>query len=353
MVTAAPLTRKDPHIIDTRALDTQVLPHVFKPGRYVGLEQGAYRKPFFHAKVTMALAFPDLYEIGISNHALKMFYSLINQQPNYMCDRVYAPATDMKEKLAEHNIPLYGVESMMPLADFDMLAFTLQYELNYTTIFGLLESANIPLRSIDRQGEEYPILMAGGPGSANPMPLAPFFDAFIIGDGEEVLLEILSVIEKYKEKGIGKQATLEALAELEGLFIPGITEKAYKRIVDIAEHQIEVAPLIPYVEAVHDRVVVEARRGCDRMCRFCQPCFINLPVREQSLDNIKKSALDNLEKTGYEECSLLSLSIADFSYLKPLVMGVSETLKEKNVSLSLPSQRADRFNVEVAEAVQS
>jgi radical SAM-linked protein len=344
--------RQSPQI-DKRYLEDEILPHVFKPARYLGLEQGAFRKSFERSAVRMAVAFPDLYEIGFSNYGLKLLYSLVNQLPDVMCDRVYAPAPDFKEKLTEHNMPLYGVESLVPLKYFDTLAFSLQYELNYTTILGLLDAAQIPLRSVDRQTGEWPLLIAGGPGSANPMPLAPFFDAFIIGDGEEVLVEILDVIQRAKRERVDKPTLLKRLGQLEGLYIPGLTVKAYKRIVDIAVNPVELAPLIPLIGAVHDRITIEARRGCDRMCRFCQPCFINLPVREQSIENIKKSALREIEKTGYEECSLLSLSIADYSYFKPLIMEVADALKAENVSLALPSQRADRFSLDVAEAVQS
>jgi radical SAM-linked protein len=342
--------------IDRTLLEESVLPYVFKPARYLGLEQGAFRKPFHQAEVTMAVAFPDLYEIGFSNYGLKLLYSLVNQQPQYLCDRVYAPATDFRDRLKEFEMPLFGVESFMPLQQFDVLAFSLQYELNYTTILGILDSANIPFRSKNR-GSTMPLLIAGGPGSANPMPLAPFFDVFIIGDGEDVLLEMLAMINQFKKQfrkqPQSRDTLLNQLAKLEGVFIPGKTAKAYKRIVDIAEKPVEMAPLIPIVGAVHDRITVEARRGCDRMCRFCQPCFINLPVREQSIENIKAAALREVEKTGYDECSLLSLSIADYSYFKPLILEVAESLKDENVSLSLPSQRADRFSLDVAEAVQS
>ena len=353
-------TQAFPQPVDRRLLEEDILPHVFKPARYLGLEQGAYRKSFTKSAVTMAVAFPDLYEIGFSNYGLKLLYSLVNQQPKYMCDRVYAPAPDFKEKLLDNDLPLYGVESFVPLRDFDLLAFSLQYELNYTTIFGLLETAQIPFRATERAKitkaggtPDWPILIAGGPGSANPMPLSPFFDAFIIGDGEHVLLEILDTIDQGKKQKLSRIDVLKNLAKLEGLFMPGYNEKSSKRIVDIAVDPVELAPLIPLIGAVHDRVTIEARRGCDRMCRFCQPCFINLPVREQSIENIKTSALKEIEKTGYEECSLLSLSIADYSYFKPLILEVAEALKEENVSLSLPSQRADRFSIDVAEAVQS
>lgn len=345
--------RKKGRPIDSNRLEDLLLPQVFKPGRYLGLEEGAYRKPFHKADVTMAFGFPDLYEIGISNYGIKLLYSVVNQHPNYMCDRVYAFAPDMREKAAAAGVPLFGVESRVPLADFDLLAFSLQYELNYTTILGMMESAGIPLRSTDRETLDWPLLMAGGPGSGNPMSLAPFFDAFIIGDGEHVIIEILDAIAAGKKEKLSKPELLERLAQIEGIFIPGKTERAYKRIVDIAETQVDMPTLIPSVAAVHDRVVIEARRGCDRMCRFCQPCFINLPVREQSIENIKNSALRELEKTGYEECSLLSLSIADYSYFKPLILEVTDALKEYNASLSLSSQRADRFSLDVAEAVQT
>jgi radical SAM-linked protein len=347
------LTRSEAPPVDLRLLEDRVLPEVFKPGRYMGLEQGAARKPFEAAHATMCLAFPDLYEIGMSSYALKLLYSVVNRHPDYLCDRVYAPAKDFKAKLEEVGVPLYGVESKRPLTAFDMIAVSLQYELNYTTLFGILEAAGIPFRARDRKGGDWPILLGGGPGAAQPKPLAPFFDGFMVGDGEEILIEILDVLKQAKVDGLSREATLERLEGIEGLYIPGRTKRAYKRVVDIAGQQIDLYPLIPSVEAVHDRVVVEARRGCDRMCRFCQPSFINLPVREQNVEEIKRKALEELEKTGYEECSLLSLSIADYSHLKPLVMEVAAAVKDKNASLSLPSQRADRFNLEVAEAVQS
>lgn len=339
--------------ISINQLEQDILPHINKPGRYLGLEQGAYRKDFNKAKATLAFAFPDLYEIGISNYGIKLLYSIVNQHPYYLCDRVYAPAPDMKAQLAEHNIPLFGVETRRPLQAFDLLAFSLQYELNYTTILGSLEAAQIPFRSQDRLTLDYPILIAGGPGSGNPMSLAPFFDAFILGDGEEILIELLDVMAEARHENWTKDQVLDSFAAIEGTYVPGLTDRGYKRIVDIAKTEVELAPLVPAVGSVFDRVVVEARRGCDRMCRFCQPCFINLPTREQDVDAIKQKALDELQKTGYEECSLLSLSIADYSHFKPLVLEVTDALKEAGASLSLSSQRADRFSVDIAEAVST
>jgi radical SAM-linked protein len=352
MASITPVNQHQAHSqpVSVELLQRLVLPHVIKPGRYMGLEEGAYNKPFYANATRMVMVFPELYEIGISNHAHKLLYSVVNQQPGMMCDRAYAPDTDFKRLLAQHQLPLFGVESKMPLHAFDMLAISLQYELNYTTVLGTLDAAMIPLRAADRDGR-YPLIVGGGPGSTNPMPIAPFFDAFMIGDGEEVMVEILQAIQQHGKTD--KAALLKHLADIEGVFVPGISTKAYKRIIDIATHDVDVAPLIPTVGAVHDRVVVEARRGCDRMCRFCQPCFINLPVREQSTEAIKAKALAEIDKTGYEECSLLSLSIADYSHFAPMIQDVAAALHEKNVSLSLPSQRADRFSLEVAEAVQS
>jgi len=332
-------------------LEHEIFPRINKPARYLGMEFGAYRKDPKLAKVLTTMIFPDLYEIGVSNYGHKLLYSLINNQPDYLCDRAYAPAKDMRELMASENIPLYGLETLIPLKDFDLLAFTLQYELNYTTILGVLEAAQIPFRTVDRD-DSMPILIAGGPGSGNPMPLSPFFDAFTLGDGEEVLIEILDLLKEAKQQGWTNAETRQALAGIEGMYVPGISTKVRKRIFDITKQSIELAPLIPYIQTVHDRVTIEARRGCDRMCRFCQPCFVNLPVREQKIETIRNQALQEIAKTGYEECSLLSLSIADYSQLKPLIHEVADALNDKGVSLSLPSQRADRFDLEVAEAVQ-
>lgn len=344
--------------VDMDWIERILLPKVLKPGRYLGLEQGVAGKRFEDVKATMALAFPDLYEIGMSSYAIKLLYSVVNRHPDYLCDRIYAPALDFKALLAEHQLPLYAVESKRPLAAFDLVAVSLQYELNYTTALGLLDSAQFPLLAQERRELPLPVVLAGGPGATHPAPVAPFFDGFLIGDGEELLLEVLACIEAHKRE-VGdawheKQRLLETLSNIQGVFIPGITQHTVeKRIVDIAANQVELYPLIPTVEAVHDRVTIEARRGCDRMCRFCQPCFINLPVREQHIDTIKENALKELHKTGYEECSLLSLSIADYSQLTPLVKEVAGALRQQGASLSLPSQRADRFNLEVAQEVQS
>ena len=337
-------------LLDT--LNTQILPKVFKPGRYLGMEQGAFNKPWGSVKARMALAFPDVYEIGASSYAIKLLYSVVNNHPDYLCDRVYAPAEDMRAELKAHDLPLYGVESKRAVADFDVVAVSLQYELNYTTALGVIDAAQLPLRAADRT-EEHPVVLGGGPGSSNPNPLLPFFDGFMVGDGEELLIEVMDVMAKARALSWSRDQRLKALADLEGIYVPGYNDYAAKRIVDIKEHKITIAPLIPAVEAIHDRVTVEARRGCDRMCRFCQPAFVNLPAREKDVDQIRDEMLERLQQTGYEECSLLSLSIADYSKFKPLVQEVAAAVKEENASLSLSSQRADRFSLDVAEAVQT
>lgn len=337
-------------------LEQQILPHVFKPGRYLGMEQGAYRKPFDSAYGRMVLAFPDVYEIGASSYAIQLLYSVVNQQEGLLCDRVYAPAQDMRRLLAESHLPLFAVESRRPLSEFDLIAVSLQYELNYTTALGILEAAQLPLRAAERANDPlrkdlFPLVLAGGPGATNPNPMLPFFDGFMVGDGEDMLVEVATLLGQARQAGWSRQEKLKALAQVDGVYVPGYNDGAEKRIVDIAQREYQLAPLIPAVEAVHDRVTVEARRGCDRMCRFCQPAFINLPAREKDVDHIKREMLQQLEETGYEECSLLSLSIADYSQFKHLVTEVAATLDERNASLSLSSQRADRFSLEVAEAV--
>ncbi|MEZ4573743.1 MAG: radical SAM protein [Vampirovibrionales bacterium] len=338
--------------LDEVFVQTRLLPKVFKPARYLGIEHGAYRKPLQATTAQMCLVFPDLYEIGASSYGQKLLYSVVNNHPDYLCDRAYAPAHDMRDALKAEGVSLFGIETLLPLAQFDMLAFSLQYELNYTTILGILEAANIAFRAENRPDWSTPLIIAGGPGTGNPFPLAPFFDAFIIGDGEEVLIELMDLLAQAKAEGWDKPMTRRQLARVEGVFVPGISTHARKRIVDITQRHDQVAPLIPYIQTVHDRTVVEARRGCDRMCRFCQPCFINLPVREQSVDKIRNQALSDLLQTGYEECSLLSLSIADYTDLKPLIFEVADALAGAGASLSLPSQRADRFSVDIADAVQ-
>jgi radical SAM-linked protein len=333
------------------------MPQVFKPGRYLGTELGAFRKPWEGVQARLALCFPDIYEIGASSYAIKLLYSVVNNDARFLCDRVYAPAQDLRDLLRQHNLPLFGVETQRAIAEFDVMAVSLQYELNYTTALGLIDAAQLPLRSADRDAhphaDSFPLVLGGGPGASNPNPLLPFFDGFMVGDGEELLLEVLALCAQARQEGWSRHQKLTALAQLNGVLVPRYNTYVEKRVIELSEQNVQLAPLIPTVEAVHDRVTVEARRGCDRMCRFCQPAFINLPARERTIEQITDLTLKQLEETGYEECSLLSLSIADYSQFAPLVKGVAGALKEKNASLSLSSQRADRFSLDVAEAVQS
>lgn len=349
----------------------KILYKVNKPSRYIGQEQGSANKDWGAAEVRIALAFPDLYEIGISNLGLRILYNKINnyKQRNFLADRVYAPETDFRDQLLQNNIPLYALESFRSLKEFDLMAYSLQYELSYPTILSMLELAGIPCRNSERT-ETDPIIIAGGPGSYNPEPIAEFIDAFIIGDGEEVIIEILETIRKSKKLQLTRGQTLKNLACIRGIYVPffytanapffkpvpinkGIPEKIDKRIDQIDHTDYPVNFPVPHSSAVHDRAVVEIRRGCGRMCRFCQPCFVNFPIRERSQKNIIYLVDEVLKNTGYEEYSLLSLSSNDYKHIEELVRILNEKHAPTGVSLSLPSQRADKFSLELAQLVQA
>jgi radical SAM family uncharacterized protein/radical SAM-linked protein len=322
-----------------------ILYKVNKPSRYIGNEPGSANKDWDTAEARLALAFPDLYEIGISNMGLRILYDRINHysEQNFLADRVYAPETDFREQLIQNNIPLYGVESHRSLKDFDIIAFSLQYELSYPTLLSMLEMAGIPYRREDRTASD-PLIIAGGPGAYNPGPMEDFVDAFIFGDGETVIIDILNNI-KDREK----------IAELEGVYMPGYFKgsKIKKRIENIDNKNYPVNFPVPFSSSVHDRAVVEIRRGCNRMCRFCQACFVNFPVRERSQGNIIHLIDESLRNTGYEEYSLLSLSSNDYSGIIELVRTLNEKHAKTGASVSLPSQRADNFSLELAEMVQA
>jgi radical SAM family uncharacterized protein len=324
-----------------------------KPYQYVGGEFLSCNKSFEDAKVTFAFAFPDKYEIGISNLGQRVLYGIINNYSDFMADRVYAPETDFKNKLLEAKKEFYSLESKAPLRQFDLIGFSLQYEMSYPTVLAMMEMAKISHKSCERS-ENAPIILAGGPCAYNPLPMADFIDAFVIGDGEEVVLEICEVIKTAKEKKLSRKEKLLALNNIEGVFMPEFAkEKVKKRIVQIGyENALKTYP-IPFSSSVHDRAVVEIRRGCGRMCRFCQPGHVNLPVRERSAENIIKITKELVKNTGYDEYSLLSLSSNDYSNIKEVIKELAVDFDEKKVSVSLPSQRIDGFNLELANLVQS
>lgn len=358
-----------PELIDREKLRI-ILKNTNRPGRYIGTEVGSTRKNFNNASVKVVLAFPDLYEIGISNLGLKIIYNKINSHPDYFADRTYAPDKDFQQLMHENNIDLYGIESFIKLKSFDMIAFSLQYELNYTTMLGMLELANIPLYSKDRT-DEHPLIIAGGPSCFNPEPFADFVNAVLISDGEDIIIETLNKLDELKRKNIASRKTiLKELSTIQGVYVPslykiteecsrafpledGVPTSITKRVSSLEKELHPDEFPIPFISTVHDRAVVEIRRGCARMCRFCQPCFVNLPVRERSHDDIKDLCFRSLETTGYEEISLLSLSTSDYAGLETLALELNDELVQKEISISLPSQRADNFNLELAKQLQT
>lgn len=323
-----------------------------KPYQYVGGEFLSRNKNFNDAKVTFAFAFPDKYEIGISNLGQRVLYGLVNDHPDFMADRIYAPEVDFKENLIKSGKDFYSLESKKPLRSFDLIGFSLQYELSYPTVLAMLEMSGVNIRSSQR-GENNPIILAGGPCCYNPLPLNDFIDAFLIGDGEEVILEVCEEIKRAKAQGLSRAERIKKLLEIEGVYVPRYSKNVRKRVVQINYDNALKSYPIPFSSSVHDRATIEIRRGCGRMCRFCQPGHVNLPVRERSAGDIIKIAKELVENTGYDEYSLLSLSSNDYSNIKEVIKELAVDFDSKKVSVSLPSQRIDGFNLELANLVQS
>ena len=317
-----------------------------KPYQYVGGEFLSHNKDFDSAKVRFAFAFPDKYEIGVSNLGVRVLYELINRHEGYMCDRVYAPEPDFKPE------PLYGLESKRPIKDFDAVGFSIQYEMSYPTILKMLEMAQIPYKNTDRT-EDDPIIIGGGPCAYNPLPVAEFLDVFMIGDGEDSIIEVCEILEK--TKGLPRKERIKALVEGEnsGRWSLLAGGKVKKRIAQLDYERALKSYPIPFSSSVHDRAIVEIRRGCGRMCRFCQPGHVTLPIRERSAEDIIKIAKELVKNTGYDEYSLLSLSSNDYANINEVIKELSIDFNEKKVSVSLPSQRIDGFNLELANLVQS
>ncbi len=354
---------------------SSVLKSVSKPGRYIGGEYNSIVKDKDSVKCRFAFCFPDTYEIGMSNLGVRILYDVLNRESDVWCERVYAPWTDMKEKMEKYSIPLTALESGDSLESFDLVGFSLQYELCYTTVLAMLKLAGIPIFSADRE-EGCPIIIGGGPCVYNPEPIADFFDLINVGEGEEVLVEISRLYIKMKEEGTySREAFLKEAAKIEGVYIPAFysveyngdgTIKAYvpkypelptkikKRIIeDLDKVPYPEKLVMPYVETVHDRIVLEVYRGCIRGCRFCQAGMVYRPIREKSPEVLCKSAKCLFENTGYEEISLISLSISDYSRLRELTDGLLSWTDDARVSLSLPSLRLDSFSEELMEKISS
>ncbi|MBQ8887668.1 MAG: TIGR03960 family B12-binding radical SAM protein [Candidatus Gastranaerophilales bacterium] len=328
-----------------------LLYNVKKPYQYIGSEYLSYNKDFNLAEVKIAFAFPDKYEIAISNLGQKILYDIVNSDERFMADRVYAPDLDYREELIKNNLQLLTLESKKEVKAFDFVGFSLQYELAYPTVLEMLKLANIPVLRVERL-ENDPIIMAGGPCCFNPRPMQDFIDIFMVGDGEELLIEILETYKKLKSDGKLRTEIIKELSKLEGVFAPQEQNKTKKRIFDISKLNKAPKAPVPFSSSVHDRTIIEIRRGCGRMCRFCQAGHINLPIRERSAQSIIDMVKESVSITGYDEYSLLSLSSNDYKNIESVIEALSEEMNKKKVSVSLPSQRIDRYSTKLAKLVQ-
>ena len=355
------------------ALNDEILLSIQQPARYIGGEVNTVNKDPKKVDIRFAMCFPDVYEIGMSHLGMQILYDMFNRREDIYCERVYSPWTDLDKIMREKKIPLFALESQEPVRDFDFFGITLQYEMSYTNILQVLDLAQIPLHAADRT-ESDPIVIGGGPCAYNPEPLADFFDMFYIGEGETVYFELMDRYKENKKQGRSRREFLEQAAEIEGIYVPAFYDVEYHEdgtiksfrpnnshaketitkqlVVNMDDAYYIETPVVPFIKATQDRVVLEIQRGSLRGCRFCQAGNVYRPLREHSLEYLKDYAYKMLKSTGHEEISLSSLSSSDYTYLEGLVNFLIDEFKGQGVNISLPSLRIDAFSLDVMSKVQ-
>lgn len=351
----------------------RVLKKVDKPARYIGMEQNSVKKDLDKIKVKFAFSYPDIYEVGMSHLGMHILYNLINSVDNYACERVFSPWVDMEIEMRKEELPLYTLENKEEVKNFDFLGFTLQYEMSYTNILNLLDLSHIPLLAKDRN-EDYPFIVGGGPCAYNPEPIADFFDFFVIGEGEEILLKVLKTYEAHKDGHWDRNNFLKEIAQFHGIYVPAFYRVDYNEngtinnmyplvegvptvinkamVEDVNTMFAPETMIVPFIETIHDRVILEMFRGCTHGCRFCQAGMIYRPIREKSTERLVELAEKLIASTGYDTISLSSLSSCDYSSLNILISDLMDRFEGDNIGISLPSLRLDSFSIDILKEIE-